>query len=368
MAAYTTIDDPSLYFQIATWTGTGSSNSITLPGDTNMQPDMSWIKSRNSTSSHCINDSVRGVSSGNTIHSNNNGAEDTSNTDAVDSFDSDGVTLGADSGNLGVNYSSSQNYVGWFWKAGGGSGSSNEAGSINTTSTSVNTTSGFSISTYSGNDTAGATIGHGLGAVPHLILIKCRDASQSWVVYHHKNTSAPETDYLILDTTAATVDNSNRWNDTAPSSTLITLGDENQSNGNQTYVAYAWTAKQGFSKFGSYVGNGNADGPFVYTGFAPAYVLRKSVDTGSYSWLIQDWERFDRRNTGETDRNLGADSNIAEPSTAVAFQGNPVDFLSNGFKIKASDGTGNKSGDTYIYAAFAEAPFVNSNGVPCNAR
>ena len=216
--AYTTIDDPSLYFQIATWTGTGSSNSITLPGDTNMQPDMSWIKSRNSTSSHCINDSARGVSSGNTIHSNNNGAEDTSNTDAVDSFDSDGVTLGADTGNLGVNYSSSQNYVGWFWKE--------------------SATSGFDMVLYTGNDTA-RTISHSLSAKPGLMMVKRRGTAANWQVWHK---SLPDTGdkVLYLNTTHAQQDEI-MFNDTEPTSSVFSLGTAGESNKvGITFINFLW--------------------------------------------------------------------------------------------------------------------------------
>ena len=345
--AYTTIDDPTIYFNTVLWTG-NTTNSTAITG-VGFQPDMVWIKNRSTTDNHAIFDAIRGATY--RIYPNDTDAQIQA-TNSLASFDSDGFTLndGGDANGVG------EDIVGWNWKA-NGSGSSNEAGSINTTATSVDTTSGFSISTYTGNDTAGATIGHGLGAVPGLIIIKCLDASQSWVVYHHKNTAAPETDFLILNDNDATADHVNRWNDTAPTSTLITLGDENQSNGSQTYVAYAFAEKQGYSKFGSYAANGDVDGPFIYTGFRPAFVINKRTDSTS------GWDIFDNRRLGYNvaNRLLGANGSDAESTT------DKLDILSNGFKMRTDEG-GNYSGGTYVYMAFAEASFVNSNGVPCNAR
>ena len=333
MAAYTTIDDPSLYFQIATWTGTGSSNSITLPGDTDMQPDLSWIKSRNSTSSHCINDSVRGVANGNTLHSNNDGAEDTSNTDAVDSFDSDGVTLGADSGNLGVNYSSSQNYVGWFWKE--------------------STTSGLDIIDYDGSG-SNATVSHNLSAVPKTIWVKEYSHSTNWAIYHQ---GAGNTNFLKFNNTNSTEDTDN-WQDTDPTSSVFSIGSGGQTNNSgRDYIAYCFAEKQGYSKFGTYVGTGANDGPVVWTGFRPAMVIYKRRG-GTEGWMIQDGKRPGYNPIGG---NLFPNSDGGE-STDARF-----DFLSNGFKARSGNQNSDES-TPYIYMAWAEAPFVNSNGVPCNAR
>ena len=357
--AYTTIDDPSAYFKVQLYTGNSSTNAQTFADtDTDMQPDMVYIKQR-SVAGHetGIFDAVRGTSKD--LNGNSNSAEGTQS--GLTAFGSDGFTLGSANDFNYNNYT----YVAWCWKAGGGSGSSNETGSINTTSTSVNTTSKFSISAYTGNDTAGATIGHGLGAVPHFVMVKCRSHAQHWAVYHHKNTSAPETDFLILSTDAATADSVNRWNDTAPSSTLITFGQENQINGpSYTYAAYAWSEVQGFSKFGSYTGNGNADGPFVNLGFRPAFIMTKKTDATN-AWNMLD---STRDTANPLDNLLWANVTDAEDgysSTATAR----YDFLSNGFKCVNGDGSAfNTSGSTYIYMAWAEAPFVNSNGVPCNAR
>ena len=365
--AYTTIDDPELYFQCKIWTGDGGTQAITLDGDENMQPDFVWCKARDSlggiTGAHFLYDAVRGAGAEKELLSNATNLEGANANEVygyISSFDSNGFTTTAGSSNNEYFNKSSINYVAWCWRTQGGAGSSNTDGSINTTTTSVGTTQGFSISTYTGNDTAGATIGHGLGAVPGLIIIKCRDASQSWVVYHHKNTAAPETDFLILNDTDATADHVNRWNDTAPTSTLITLGDENQSNGSQTYVAYAFTGKQGYSKFGSYTGNGDADGTFVYTGFRPAFILGKNTTDAGNHWFIIDAARSPYNGDSKW---LKADDTSAELTNLV----NP-DFFSNGFKIRSSDAIYNTSGSTFIYMAFAEAPLVNSNGVPCNAR
>jgi len=354
--AYTAIDDPSAYFKVQLYSGDGTAigsggQAITFDDtDTDMQPDLVWVKSRTDSQNHNVSDSVRGGTK--TLYANSSYFEETK-TEAIASFQSDGFTVGDweqvnDSGDT---------FVAWNWNTQGGAGSSNTAGSINTTTTSVGTTQGFSMSTYTGNDAAGATIGHGLGAVPGLIIIKCRDASQSWCVYHHKNTAAPETDYLILDTNAATADNVNRWNDTAPTSTLITLGDENQVNGSQTYVAYAFTGKQGYSKFGGYTGNGDVDGVFNYTGFRPAYLVIKRTD-GVESWLMLDNKR---------DPYNPAINYFLANSANAETTGNPsIDFCANGFKMRDDDR--NESGAEYVYIAFAESPFVNSEGVPTNAR
>ena len=353
MAAYTTIDDPSAYFKVQLYTGDGSTPSITFDDtDTDMQPDLVWIKNRDQSDSHCVFDAVRGATE--VLHADANTAEVT-DADSLTSFDSDGFALGAD---VKVN-TNTEAYVAWCWKA-NGAGSSNTAGSINTTATSANTTAGFSISTYTGTGQSGATIGHGLGAVPHLIICKKRGATGNWATYHHKNTSAPATDYLWLDTTAATADDAGYWNDTDPTSVLFTVGDNSRTNGIATMVAYAWAGVQGFSKFGSYTGNGNADGPFIYTGFRPAFLIIKQSGVSGSSWHLYDNKRSPFNVVNDL---LYANTIAAEGSDY------DLDFLSNGFKIVEAVGAGHNTDNyTYLYWAFAEAPFVNSNGVPCNAR
>jgi len=363
MAAYTAIDDPEAYFQTVLYTANQTADTtITLPGDTNMQPDLVWIKNReNSVKGHRLFDSIRGVTK--LLTSNNDGIEDTA-TETLTAFTSDGFTLGDDvdgSTYYGVNWETGDGMVAWCWKA-GGSTASNTTGDI-TTTVSVDTTAKFSIFTYTGTNVSGDTIGHSIGSVPHFWIIKRRSATADWAVYHHKNTAAPETDYLLLSTTGATVD-STWWADTAPTSTLITLGNPAQVNqgSSDTFVGYAWSEVQGFSKFGSYEGNNNADGTFVYTGFRPALVVVKAIDTTG-PWLVVDNKRIE---SGSNFDNavIFWNETTAEQTTNENYS---LDLLSNGFKLRSADDWSNDP-ETYIYAAFAEAPFVNSNGVPCNAR
>ena len=331
MAAYTTIDDPEAYFQVQLYTGNGSANNaITLGGDTNMQPDLVWIKNREQDDAHCLFDSVRGATK--LISSDANTAEST-DTDTLDSFTSDGFQVDAD---VKVN-TNAETYVAWCWKE--------------------SATSGFDIVSYTGNGTDDTDISHSLSAVPNLIIVKNRDAADSWQVYHHKNTSGPETDYLVLDTTAAIVDAADRWSDEAPTSSVFTLGDGAEVNTNtENYIAYLFTEKQGFSKFGTFESTGNVDGVFCWLGFKPAFIMTKSIDSTSA------WHMFDNKRLG-----YNPDNNAIEAdTTAVEATTDLIDLLSNGFKVRSASDPG--VAETYIYAAFAEAPFVNSNGVPCNAR
>jgi hypothetical protein len=317
------------------------------------------MKGRSNTQWHHIFDSVRGTNIA--LNPNVSNAESAQTYMLTSPYiNSDGFRLGTDAG---AN-ASGVTYVAWCWKA-NGSGSSNTDGSINTTATSANTTSKFSISTYTATGSSGATIGHGLGVVPAVIIVKIRSGgTYDWAVYHHKNTSAPETDWLQLNETDATADVDYTWDDTAPTSSVVQLGGGNPVNGDSgwTYVAYCWSEVQGFSKFGSYIGNGNADGAFVYTGFRPAWLLIKRSSASGVDWILHDNKR--------AGFNVN-DDYLAANTTATEVTGNTyqnIDLLSNGFKMRGS-GTGtNTSGETYVYMAFAEAPFVNSKGVPCNAR
>jgi len=332
--AYTTIDDPEAYFQVKTYTGDGSTPSITLDGDTDMQPDMVWIKNRDQTDSHCLFDSVRTATK--VIHSDATTAE-TTDADTLTSFDSDGFALGAD---VKVN-TDTEAYVAWCWKE--------------------SATSGFDIVSYTGNATA-RTISHSLSAVPHVIIVKPRESgSEGWAVYHKGIASDAETDFIRMDETNAASDHADYWNDTAPTSSVFTVGTDSAVNTNtEGVIAYLFSEKQGFSKFGSYTGNGNADGTFIYTGFRPAWVMIKKSSATGDSWQIHDNKR-DTFNVAETRL-------LSNSSNADATNTDNLDMLSNGFKIRNSDANFGTSGATYIYMAFAEAPFVNSNGVPCNAR
>jgi hypothetical protein len=347
--AYTTIDDPEAYFQVKLYTGSGSIQSITLDGDTDMQPDFIWCRSRGETRHHYLADSVRGVKS--RLRSDATNAEYTANsTSGFDSFDSDGFTLEEDSSSLGLN-ESSHNMVAWCWKA-NGSGSANTDGSISTTATSANTTAGFSINQWDGSDADG-TLGHGLNVAPRCILIKNQDAAEQWYVYHE---SMGNGNRMVLNDTSAPSSAADWWQDTSPTTSVIYLSGVDGINGNNDMINYCWHEVQGFSKFGTVESNGNVDGSFCWLGFRAAFIMIKSVDSTS------SWQIFDNKREGY---NVDNDALVAEANTAEVTT-DYIDILSNGFKVRSTSDPG--VAETYIYMAFAEAPFVNSNGVPCNAR
>ena len=350
--AFTTVDNPELYLQAKTYSGNGSTNAITFDGSENMQPDWLWLKTRSNAVGSNIFDVLRGT---NSLHSDTAGAQADRASDGFTSLDSDGFTLNGSGSGGSINVSG-RTYVGWGWKA-GGSASSNSNGSI-TSSVSANTTAGFSVVSYTGTG-ANATVGHGLGVAPKMFIVKNRSTATNWHVYHHKNTSAPETDYLLLNTTNATADNSIVWNDTAPTSSVFSIGTTDGTNKNTSnMIAYCFADVKGYSKFGSYTGNGNADGTFVYTGFKPAFVLNK-LTSGADDWQILDNKRSPHNIVG---------GYLRPNSSGVTVDNDVIDFTSNGFKLRTSAGSWNPSGGTFIYMAFAESPFVNSNGVPTNAR
>jgi hypothetical protein len=345
--AYTTIDKPNLHFNTKLYTGTGSTQSLTGVG---FQPDMVWIKSRSGTTGHTLWDVVRGTTKW--LTPNSNSAEGTY-AGGLTSFDSDGFSIG-DGGDINTN---SATQVAWNWKAGNSAGSSNTDGSINTTSTSVNTTAGFSISTYTGNGTAGATVGHGLGAVPSMIIVKVRNTSNNWAVYH-KDLGVTKAVYLDGDS-AGTTDG---WmNNTAPTNQVFYLSGGNYGNVNSnTHVAYCFAEKQGYSKFSHYDGNSAADGTFVYTGFKPAFLMIKPIDDAD-NWVMFDNKRDNQFNDSSSPDFLYANKSFAENGSQV------LDFLSNGFKMRTTGNTANRS-STFIYMAFAENPMVGSNDTPATAR
>jgi hypothetical protein len=358
MAAFTTIDDPSAYFKVQLYTGNGSANhAITFDDtDTDMQPDLVIIRQRPDTvPGICWFDSVRGATK--LILSNTDAAE-TTDTDTLDSFTSDGFQVDADTK---VN-DNTKTYASWNWKAGTTSGINATGAEITPSAYSFNQTSGFSILKYAGEDspTQPNDLAHGLAAVPHFMVFHNLTNGYAWQVYHHKNTAAPETDTLVLNTNAATDDTISRWYDTVPTSVLVTLGESAGVNDDSSvnFIAYCWTEKQGFSKFGGYEGNNNADGTFVYTGFRPAFVLSKSIDS------THDWQLWDNKRSGYNQDNDLVVWNEVDAEDTSTF----VDLLSNGFKWRTTTPAGPNVSETFIYAAFAEAPFVNSNGVPCNAR
>ena len=351
--AYTTIDDPSAYFQTALYTGNNSNRSITNDGNSDLQPDWIWGKSRSNADAHTSTDSSRGNTK--VLTPNATEAEGTA-SDYVTAFDSDGFSLGT---NNGMN-KNTLTYVAWQWKANGGTTSTNTSGTNIDSTVQANTTAGFSIITYTGTGTDNDSIGHGLGAVPAWFIIKRRSGTEDWAVYHHKNTSAPETDHLLLNTQDATSDSDTRFSDQAPSSTVITLGNNAVVNANSsTYVCYAFAEIQGYSKFGVYTGNGNADGPFVYTGFKPAFFIVKRTDASGENFVLRDNAVSP---INPVNAYVVANDNRAEANHYA------VDLLSNGFKVRTSESGHNHDGGTYIYMAFAENPFVSSKGAPTTAR
>jgi len=351
--AYSTITKPGLYFNTNLYTGNDADNrGITGIG---FQPDWVWLKKRNATAGGAIFDAVRGA--GKVIYPSETNAEGTETASFV-SFDSDGYTISQDAG-VGLNVNN-DTYVGWNWKAGTGQGSSNTDGSINTTYTSVNTTAGFSIIKYTGTGSVG-TIGHGLGAKPNVIIQKKLSGTAAWTVYHDKVDANPSHKYLYLDKTDALADYTDHWNDTEPTSSLITLGTDTAVNGSgATNIIYAFTEKAGYSKFGKYTGNGNADGTFVYLGFKPAWIMVKRTDA-TQNWVIYDSTR-DSFNVA--DARLRANLSNAEGTQTGG------DFLSNGFKLRDTNDDKNVSGGSYIYMAFAEEPLVANVGssIPATAR
>ena len=351
--AYTTIDDPSLHFNTVLYTGNGSTNAITGVG---FQPDWTLLKDRNDTSGTRVYDSVRGAIK--RIRTDLQDAE-IDDSDGLTAFGSDGFTLGAD----GATNASSTLYVSWNWKTGTSFTNDASATSVGTidSSGSTNQTAGFSIVSWTGTGSAG-TVAHNLGSIPEWYLIKIRSGeSNNWAVYHNKSNANPEQYALYLDGTAAATDDSGLANDTAPTSTVFSLTGSNYGNKNTyTYIGYFFSEVKGYSKFGSYTGNGNADGTFVYTGFKPAWIMVKRTDSTA-DWHIQDNKR-DTFNPADT--SLFANTTDQE-TTSSSYD---TDFLSNGFKLRGTTTARNGDGNSYIYMAFAEAPFTNSSGVPCNAR
>jgi len=343
--AYTTINKSTDYFNTKLYSGTGSTASITGVG---FRPDWVWIKDRQSTEHHNLFDVVRGATK--RIYTSSQAMEDTAAT-TLTSFDSDGFSLGSS----GAVNASGNNTVSWNWRAAGGQGSSNTDGSINTTYTSASTTSGFSISTYTGTG-SNATVGHGLGVAPEVVWIKKRSGGGNEGMYAYmKAIGAGNT--LSLSETGAEAAASSLFQSTDPTSSVFSIGTHaSVNNSSSEYVAYSFAPIKGFSKFGEYTGNANANGPFIYTGFKPAFVLHKRTDSTS------DWDLFDNKRVG-----YNVDNRILAPNTnAAEVTATKIDLLSNGFKLRTSTG-GNYSG-TYIYMAFAEAPLVGSNNVPATAR
>ena len=327
--AYTTIDDPGQYFNTVTYTGDGSSsNAITGVG---FQSNLIWIKNRDTAEDHALFDSVRGQSGGvyYKIRSNATNAQD-ADSQGLSTIGSDGFTV-KDNDQVNKN---SDKLVAWCWKE--------------------DTTAGFDIITYSGSSSS-QDISHGLGVKPDWILNKIISTTGEWNVYHD---SFAQGERIKLNSTGAKNTNNSIY-DALPDSSVIHIGTSGDINTDgATHVFYAWRAVKGFSAFGSYIGNGSSDGTYVHLGFRPAFVIRRRTDSGN-SWGMND----NKRNTFNITENL-----LLADSASAAGDGTGIDLLSNGFKMRTNSSLHNASGGTYIYMAFAESPFVNSNGVPTNAR
>ena len=362
--AYTTIDNGGEYFNIKTYSG----NNVAETKSTEFQVDWLWIKCRNNARSHLMYDSTRGF--GNNKHL-------VPNTTAVEDGDVDGGQVDqGERGFIGSNSSSgfytnsgtagmhlvnatSNTYVAWYWKANGGTTTTNDASSTGVGNVDsvyqANTTAGFSIVTFDlTGDSGDKTIAHGLGQAPDVIIFKNRDDARNWAMHHHTQTP-PQ--YMTPNTTDAVASSDNFNNSTDPTSTVFSL--ETSWHGAHKHVAYCFAEVQGYSKFGTYKGNGNADGTFVYTGFKPAWLMYKQTNGGTRDWIIVDNKR-DAFNV--CDEELYANESDATGDVDL------LDFVSNGFKCRRSHNSQNGNGDTYIYMAFAEHPFVSSEGVPTTAR
>ena len=351
--AYTTINKSSEHFNTKLYTGNGSTNAITGVG---FQPDMCWWKMRSGVEEHALGDAVRGATK--IIKPNATSAEATSSS-YFTSFDSDGFTLGNDS----KTNTNSSTYASWNWKA-NGAGVSNTDGSI-TSTVSANTTSGFSIVKYTGDGSgASATIGHGLGVTPACVIMKPLNYEGAWWIAH----KTMPTNYLLEFNTNPQADILTSFGGGGLSFSAFTnnvIGGIANTNADlwnkssEPYIAYCFAEKKGYSKFGSYTGNGSTDGTFIYTGMKPAFVIHKRTDSAGYSWLIHDNKRPDYNST---DKILEADLASVEQSNYH------MDLLSNGFKHRITSGSTNGSGGTYIYMAFAENPLVGTNNIPATAR
>tara|TARA_R100000353_G_C6487770_1_gene190889 strand:+ start:86 stop:1141 length:1056 start_codon:yes stop_codon:yes gene_type:complete len=350
--AYTTVNKSTANFNTKLYTGNAGTNAITGVG---FQPDWVWLKRRDGTGNHNLYDAVRGTTK--YLESSSTAPEQTQSY-GLTAFGTDGFTLGSNT-NMNGN---GQSFVSWNWKAGNSSGSSNGSGSI-TSTVSANTTAGFSIVKWTGNGSAGATVGHGLGAVPRVIIVKnLTDNGTGFYTY-----AAPlgNTKGLFLHNDDAEASFTSVWNSTTPTNNLITLGTNTGVNASsKNYVAYCFTNVTGYSKFDYYTGNANTDGTFVYTGFKPKFVIIKRY-SDSGKWVMQDNKRSTAGGSNPNDDWLYANGNDAEYDASSY----PLDLVSNGFKIRHSNGSfqNNPDGATYLYLAFGQT-LVGSNNTPNTAR
>jgi hypothetical protein len=349
--AYTTIDNPELYFQCKAYTGNSSTQAITLDGDENMQPDFVWIKNRNdgNNQAHVLYDSVRGATK--FMQSASTAAEAT-DSNGLTAFGSNGFTLGNS-----VEENTGFNYIAWCWKGGTTSGiTTNGSTTITPSAYSFNADAGIAILQYTGNSTAGAKLAHGIGGCDAFWIKRTAAAGDDWRTY---NRALGGTKNIKLNSDDQAATGTNIFNDTDPDSVNITLGSHNSANASDAMICYAFKSIQGFSKFGTYIGNGSTSGPYIHCGFRPSWVMCKIASGANNDWTILDNKR-DPFNVAE--------ARIYANTTGTESDADRADFTANGFKIRGDGNDTNGSGYTYTYYAFAESPFVNSKGVPNNAR
>ena len=348
--AYTNIDDPTEHFQTKLWTGNATNRTIDLDENATMQPDFSWVKSRSNTYEPYMQNSTSGTSKYLRSHSS---ASEQNGT--IVTYNSSGFGIGSGAEN---NTNNTTN-VGWFWKGNGGTTSSLTGGNINSV-VQVNQTAGFSIVTYTGNTGTGQSVNHGLGVTPTFIMVKKISGTGDWFVY---NRRLGNTKHMHLNTDAA-VSTTSEFGNYGPNADSFYVSSGTCEN-TENYIAYCFADIQGYSKFGSYIANGSADGPFVYTGFKPGLVILRNSTNSGYNWWMLDSKRNEFNLT-----DLVLYTNL----TATEFDGSGhasnmgVDFLSNGFKVRTTNTAINNNGGETIYMAWAENPFVTSTGVPATAR
>ena len=349
--AYTNIDDPSAYFQVALHSSANAA-TITNDGNSDLQPDLLWSKARGAAYNNALYSSTLGVRKH--VATNTTASEVISDSGFdLTSFNSDGFSTGNNQYNI---ICGGTTYVAWQWHVNSGTTSSNTEGNV-TNTLQVNQDAGISISKFTSASSGNTTIGHGLGVAPDAFIVLAYISGAGWWV-NHKGLTNQSDKYLGLNTTQA--ESTLSWG-AAPTSTLITMASGFVGNNTTTVMCYAFAEKQGYSKFGKYIGNGSTNGPFVYTGFKPAFILfKKSSDSGD------NWMMYDNKRPGfnVTDQALHPNSNAAEYDNANAN----LDILSNGFKLRSTFGWVNQNTHTYIYMAFAENPFVTSTGIPTTAR
>ena len=345
MAVYTAIDDAGSNFNTVLYTSTGSTMNITGAG---FQPDIVWIKARDEVIEHVLFDAVRGATKYIKVDTSTGS---TTAADSLTSFDSDGYTIDT----AAYLNNATKLYASWNWKMGTTTGIDTTGSTITPTAYSLNAAAGQSIITYTGNGVAGALVPHGLGVAPDMIITKRLDTTSNWLVY---TADMGNTYAGFLDTTAVFSTDTGFWNNTSPTSVLFSLGTYAGVNENTgTYVAYCFTNTQGFSNFGRYEGNGDTNGTVVFTGFRPAFfIVKRSDSTGN--WMMYDDKR----------EGYNPDNDRLVPNETLAEASSAIDILSTGFKLRSTDTYLNVSGGDYFYMAFADAPFVNSSGVPVNAR